>query len=77
MNWDVKSASFSTDDSRTSRLSVFYCISNHKNLIPKYLDNALTDFALTSRTSRPLLEEKAPVNDFGRTVHSAVKYCCK
>ena len=24
----------------------FYCISNHKNFIPKYLDvNALTDFA--------------------------------
>ena len=26
-------------------LSIFYLISNHKNFIPKYLDNALTDFA--------------------------------
>ena len=42
-----------------------------------YLDNALTDSVLTSRTSRRLLEEKAPVNDFVRTVHSAEKYCCK
>ena len=41
----VKSASFSTDNSRTLRLSIFYRISNHKNFIPKYLDNALTDFA--------------------------------
>ena len=39
---------------------------NHKNFIPKYLDNALT---------RWLLEEKAPRNDFGRTVPSAEKYC--
>ena len=27
------------------------------------------------RTSRRLLEERAPVNDFGRTVPSAKKYC--
>ena len=26
-------------------LDIFYRISNHKNFIPKYLDNALTDFA--------------------------------
>ena len=49
MRWNlklhVKSASFSTDNSWTSRLSIFYCISNHKNFIPKYLDNALRDFA--------------------------------
>ena len=51
---------------------VSYRISYYKNFIPKYLDNALTDFA-----SRPLLEEKAPVNDFGRTVPSDEKYCCK
>ena len=43
---------------------LFYRISNDKNFIPKYLDNALTDSVLTSRTSRRLLEEKAPVNDF-------------
>ena len=46
---------------RTSRLSSFYRISNHKNFIPKQLVNALTDLASgTSRTSRRLLEEKAP-----------------
>ena len=39
---------------------------NHKNFIPKYLDNALT---------RRLLEEKASGNDFGRTVPSVEKYC--
>ena len=43
----------------------FYRISNDKNFIPKYLRNALTDSVLTSRTSRRLLEEKAPdENDF-------------
>ena len=41
----VKSASFSTDNNRTSGLSIFYRISSHKNFFPKYLDNALTDFA--------------------------------
>ena len=64
----VKSASFSTDNGQTSRFSFFYRISNDKNFIPKYLDNALTDSVLTSRTSRRLLEEKAPVIDFRRTV---------
>ena len=49
-----------------------YRISIHKNLIPKHLDNALTDFALTSRT----LEEKAPAHNFGRRVPSAEKYGC-
>ena len=73
----AKSNSVSTDNGQTSRLSIFYCVSNHKKYIPKYLENALTDFAQTSRTSRPLLEEKGHVNDFGRTVLSAEKYCCK
>ena len=49
-----------------------YRISIHQNLIPKHLDNAVTDFALTSRT----LEEKAPANNFGRRVASAEKYGC-
>ena len=49
---------------------------NDENLIPRYLDNALTDSVLISQTSRRLLQKKAPVNDFGRTVPSA-KYCCK
>ena len=35
-----KSALFSTDNSQTSRLSIFYRISNHKNFIPKYIDKA-------------------------------------
>ena len=64
------------DNSWTSRLSIFYHILNHKNFIPKIaqLYNALTNF---TQTSRPLLEEKAPINDFGRTVPSAEKYCCQ
>ena len=45
----------------------FFTVSNLKNYIPKYLDNA----------SSPLLEEKAPVNDCGRTVPSAEIYCYK
>ena len=60
----VKSGSFSSDNGQTSRFSFFYRISNDKNFIPKYLRNALTDSVLTSRTSRRLLEEKAPKNDF-------------
>ena len=54
----------------------FYCIYNDKNFIPKYLDNVLTDSVLTSRTSRRLSDEKAPVNYFVRTVPSE-KNCCK
>ena len=42
-----KSTSISTDKSRTWRLSSFYCISIHKNFMPKHLDNALVDFDLT------------------------------
>ena len=72
MKLHVKSASFSTDNGQTSRFSFFYRISNDKNFIPKYLDNALTDSVLTSRTSRRLLEEKAPVNDFRRIVSNGV-----
>ena len=42
-----------------------------QKLHPKYLENALTDFAQTSRTSRRLLEKEVPVNDFGITIPSA------
>ena len=45
-----------------------------KTFGPKYLDNALLDFALTSQTSMRLLEEKAPENEFERRVPSAEKY---
>ena len=42
----VKIASFSTDNGQTSRLSIFYCVSNQKKLHPKISgDKALTDFA--------------------------------
>ena len=34
-----------TDNGQTTILSIFYCVSSHKNFIPKYLNNALTDFA--------------------------------
>ena len=37
----VKSASFSTDNGQKSRFFCSYRISNNKNFIPKYLDNAL------------------------------------
>ena len=36
----VKSASFSTDNDQKSRFSFSYRISNNKNFIAKYLDNA-------------------------------------
>ena len=58
------------------KIFLFYSISNDINFVPKYLDNALTDSVLTSRTLRRLLEEKAPVNDFVRTVPGE-KYCSK
>ena len=35
----------------------FYPISNYKNIIPQYLDNAIIDLAQNSRPSRRLLEE--------------------
>ena len=55
----------------------FYHIYNDKNFIPKYPNNTPLDSVLTSRTSRRLLEKKAPVNIFVGTVPSAEKYCCK
>ena len=41
MKLQVKSASFSTDNGQKSRFSFSFRISNNKNFIPKYLDNAL------------------------------------
>ena len=40
-----KSGSFTSDNGRLSKLSIFYRISNQWNFIPKYLDNATTDVA--------------------------------
>ena len=55
----------------------FYHIYNDKNFIPKYPNNAPIDSVLTSRTSRRLLERKAPVNNVLGTVPNAERYCCK
>ena len=83
MRWScmVKSASFSTDNGQTSRFSFFYRINfltikfSSQNIS---ITLALTDSALTSRTSRrPYWRKKAPVNDFVRTVPGAKNNCCK
>ena len=54
----------------------FYRISNDENFIPKYLRNAVTDSVLSSRTSSQLLEENAPVNDFGAVPSEKCCYKC-
>ena len=41
------------------RLSSFYRISNHKNFIPKYLDNSLTDFRLNFKNIEAAVEGKS------------------
>ena len=62
----VKSASFCTDNGQTSRFSFSYRISNNKNFIPKYLDNALKVFLNFTNIKATVLEKNAPVNDFVR-----------
>lgn len=53
----------------------------YNDFIPKFLHydiNALIDFTQTaSQTSSQLLEEKVPVNDFGKKVPGAEKYGCR
>ena len=44
--------------------------------LSSFFDNFLISLTWTSRTSRQLLEENAPLNDFGRRVPSAEKYGC-
>ena len=70
MKLHVKSASFSTDNSRTSRLSIFYRISNHKIFIPKFFVTLLQislklhkHWGDYSRKKLPwmILEEQFPV----------------
>ena len=71
MKLPVKSVSFFTDNSRPSRLSIFYLFSNRKNFIPKYLDNALIQISFTLHEYRggywrkkvpwTILEEQFPV----------------
>ena len=53
-----KSDSFSIFNGCASQMSTFYCIANHKNVISKYLENALIDFAQTSRTLKQFIKEK-------------------
>ena len=67
----VKSATFSTDNSRTARLSIFYRISNHKNFFPKYISITLLQMWLKLHEHRggycrkklhqTVLEEQFPV----------------
>ena len=40
-------------------MPIFYCTFNHKNFISKYHENAVIDFAQTSRTS---------LNNFGKSL---------
>ena len=47
---------------------LFFTVFPTIKIYPKYLDNALTDSVLTSRTSRRLLEEKAPVIDIAASI---------
>ena len=58
LKFQFKSYQFSINNGRRSQLSSFYCITNHKNFISKYLENALIDFAQTSRTLKQFLKEK-------------------
>ena len=59
----VKSASFPTDN-----IFLFFTIFPTIKTLSQNISITLLQFLLTSRTSRRLLEEKAPVIDFGRTV---------
>ena len=42
----VKSASFSTDNGQTSRLSIFYCVSNHKKTSSQNITIKLSQISL-------------------------------
>ena len=69
VNYISKALRFLKKRAEHKNCPVLYWISKyHKNFIPKYLHNPLIDFAPTSRTSRQLLEENAPANDFGLQV---------
>ena len=59
----VESASFSTDN-----IFLFFTIFPTIKTLSQNISIMLLQFLLTSRTLRRLLEEKAPVIDFGRTV---------
>ena len=59
----VKIASFSTDN-----IFLFFTIFPTIKTLSQNISITLLQFLLTSRTLRRLLEEKAPVIDFGRTV---------
>lgn len=58
-------------------LSSYYCIFNHRNFIPEYLENAPTDFVQTSRALKQVLEKQSPVSDCWKKTQGAEKYGSK
>ena len=70
----VKSASFCTDNGQTSRFSFSYRISNNKNFIPKYLDNALKVLLKLHEHRGDRIGEKSSCERFCK-VPNAENYC--
>ena len=66
MKLRVKSASFSSDNGQTSRFSLSYRISNNKNFIPKYLDNALKVLLKLHERRGDRIGEKSSCERFGK-----------
>ena len=66
MKLRVKSASFSSDNGQTSRFSFSYRISNNKNFIPKYLDNALKVLLKLHERRDDRIGEKSSCERFGK-----------
>ena len=66
MKLRVKTASFSSDNGQTSRFSFSYRISNNKNFIPKYLDNALKVLLELHERRGDRIGEKSSCERFGK-----------
>ena len=66
MKLRVKIASFSSDNGQTSRFSFSYRISNNKNFIPKYLDNALKVLLELHERQGDRIGEKSSCEQFGK-----------
>ena len=86
MKWNCmpKALRFIQITAEHKRLSMFYRIYNHKNFIPKYLDNALTDFAETDKHRGGSRSKKFPwtiLEQFpvprNMTRHRGQKYLCE
>ena len=58
-------------------LSSYYCIFNHKNFIPEYLENALTDFVQTSRALNKYWKKGPLWVIVEKKTQGAEKYGCK